>query len=70
MSKSSCQSIDESLQPKDWRRRDKDGNIFKIKVTTITGPQASAIMTALKTGCGIDHRNNSVEGMPILDLYI
>ena len=64
------ESLEEILKPRDFSRRDKDGNIFNIKVTTITGPQAAALISALRTGSGLDYRDDSVDGMPILDVYM
>ena len=41
-----------------------------VKLTTIAGPQAARMLESLKRGEAFSYRDNSVEGVPILDIYI
>lgn len=55
------ESLEQTLKPRDYRRKDENDDIFNIKVTTITGPQTAATISVLRTGDGFNFRNNSVE---------
>lgn len=49
----------------------KQPSLFKqIKLTTITGPQTARLRESLKRGEDFSYHDNSVEGVPILDIYI
>ena len=40
-----------------------------VKITTIVGPQADALIEASKRGCMLEYKDNSVKGLTILDIY-
>ena len=48
----------------------KNDPFKEIKLTTITGPQASRLLESLKRGEAFSYQDNSVEGVPIVDIYI
>ena len=40
-----------------------------VKITTIVGPQAEALIEASKRGCSLQFKGDSVKGLTILDVY-